>query len=145
MTVKPIPDGYETVTPYLMARSPDAVISFLEQAFDASVKTRVNAPDGRLLNAELQVGTSMIMIGQPPSIEDACPCAFYIYVEDADAVYARALAAGGSSIMEPADMPYGDRHGGVSDPDGNSWWIATHIEDVSSEEVERRMKPILEG
>lgn len=140
MAVKPIPEGYHTVTPYLIVKDGAAVIAFLEKAFGAVVKSRTDGANGVVMNAEIKLGSSMIMLadareGIPPQ-----PTSLYLYVDDADAVYARAVEAGGISVMEPADMFYGDRHGGVMDPaSGNTWWIATHIEDVSEEEIARRM------
>ena len=140
MAVKPIPDGYHTVTPYLTVDDPGAVIDFLKKAFDAQETYAMRDANGKVRHAEVKVGNSMLMLGGAQGEWTARPGNFYLYVEDVDAVYKKAIAAGGKSLSEPANQFYGDRHGGVQDSEGNTWWIATHIEDVSSEELERRAK-----
>lgn len=145
MAVKPIPEGYHTVTPYLIVDDAAAVIAFLEKAFGAEIKSLSRSPDGLIMNAEVRVGTSMVMLADAREGITKQTVSLYVYVEDVDAAYARAVAAGGTSTMEPADMFYGDRHGGVQDPSGNNWWIATHIEDVSDAEIEKRMKGYFTG
>jgi len=140
MAVKPIPDGYHTVTPYLTVDDPGAVIDFLKKAFDAQETYAMRDANGKVRHAEVKVGNSMLMLGGAQGEWTARPGNFYLYVEDVDAVYKKAIAAGGKSISEPANQFYGDRHGGVTDSQGNGWWIATHIEDVSPEELERRAK-----
>ncbi len=137
MSESAIPDGYHTVNPYLVNRGAAAVVDLLVAAFGAEVKRRLTAPDGRLINAEVRVGDSMVMLGEAEG-DSAMPGSLYLYVEDVDATYSRALAAGAESLMEPADMYYGDRNAGVKDSAGNCWWIATHVEDVDPEEMERR-------
>jgi uncharacterized glyoxalase superfamily protein PhnB len=138
--VKPVPDGYPAITPYLTVKNGAALVEFLQKAFGATVTHRMDHPDGSLWHADMQIADSHVMIGGASDEWPEMPSQVYLYVEDADATYRRALDAGGTSIMEPMDMFYGDRHGGVKDPSGNSWWIATHIEDVSAEELERRGK-----
>ncbi len=138
MAVKPIPEGFHTVTPYLIVENPDEVISFLREAFGAEELFRMSGPDGGVWHAEVQLGDSRLMLGGASEQWPAMPAVLYVYVEDVDATYRRALAAGATSVMEPADQFYGDRHGGVRDLAGNQWWIATHIEDVTPEELERR-------
>jgi uncharacterized glyoxalase superfamily protein PhnB len=140
MAVKPIPDGYHTVTPYLTVDNPAEVIDFLKKAFDAQEVFAMRDEQGNVRHAEVKVGSSVLMLGGSHDQWKARPGNFYLYVENADAMYKKALAAGGKSISEPADQFYGDRHGGVTDSQGNNWWIATHIEDVSPEELERRAK-----
>ncbi len=140
MAVKPIPEGYHTVTPYLTVDDPDAVMLFLKAAFDGQETYAMRDDSGCARHAEMKVGDSMIMLGAAHDQWKSRPGNFYIYVEDVDAVYKKAIAAGGTSISEPATQFYGDRHGGVTDSQGNNWWIATHVEDVSSEELERRAK-----
>lgn len=140
MAVKPIPDGYHTITPYLVVQGAAKLIEFLEQAFGAKVRSRSARPDGTIMNAELRIGDSMIMMGESQGEHKPRPSSIYLYVEDADVVYQRALDAGAKSLMAPADQFYGDRNGGVEDPSGNTWWIGTHMEDVSPEEMEKRMK-----
>ena len=134
----PIPQGFGTVTPFLYVAEAGKLIDFLQQAFAAEVVYRMDSPDGSVKHAEVKIGDSMVMIGQAPAGQNM-PSMLYLYVPDTDALYHSAIAAGATSIREPADQFYGDRSGGVRDISGNQWWIATHIEDVSSEEMERRM------
>lgn len=145
MAVKPIPDGYRTVTPYLIVQEAAALIEFLKRAFEAVEIRRTLHPEGRIMNAEVRIGDSVVMVGEATSEFQPMPSSIYLYVEHTDAAYERALQAGGISIMEPADQFYGDRNAGVKDPTGNHWWIGTHQEDVSSEEMEKRMKDLFGG
>ncbi|HND19523.1 MAG TPA: VOC family protein [Acidobacteriota bacterium] len=138
--VKPIPDGYHTVTPYLVVENAEKLLEFLTSAFDARVTFASRHSDGAVGHAEVKIGDSMIMIGQAGPQSQPMPSMLYLYVPDTDAVYAQALKAGGVSIMEPANQFYGDRNAGVKDHFGNQWWIATHVEDVSPEELEHRAK-----
>ena len=138
MSVKPIPEGHHSVTPYLVVDDAGRLIDFLKLAFQAVEMHRMQGPDGRVRHAEVKIGDSMVMIGEAQGQWKAMPCALYLYVENADVVYRQALKAGATSLMEPADQFYGDRPGGVIDPCGNQWWIATHIEDFSNEEIARR-------
>lgn len=140
MSVKPVPEGYHTVTPYLTVANAAKLIDFLQQAFNATLKYEMKDDSGNVRHAEMQIGDSMVMIGQARDQWVPKPANFYLYVPDCDALYHSAIAAGGKSVQEPATQYYGDRHGGVDDPQGNTWWIATHVEDVSPEEVERQMK-----
>jgi PhnB protein len=145
MPVKPVPDGYHAITPYLIVEDIPAVIRFLEQAFGAKVSEKVELPDGAIMHAEVRIGDSPVMMGGARPGHPAMPAALYLYVEDADAVYRRAVAAGGVSIMEPADMFYGDRNAGVKDPCGNQWWIGTRKENVPHDELVRRVKEMFAG
>jgi PhnB protein len=138
MSVKPIPEGYRTVTPYLTVQGASKFITFLGEAFGAEETFRTVDKEGAVRHAEVRIGDSMVMIGESNGEWGPTPIAIYMYVEDVDAVYRRAIAAGGASMSEPADHFYGDRSGGVKDPFGNVWWIATHFEDVAAEEVQRR-------
>jgi len=134
MSVKPIPDGYHTITPYLLVDGVAKLMSFLITAFDASELQRRHRPDGSIMHAEVQIGDSIIMMGEPSGEFGPMSASLYLYVSDCDSVYQRALQANGISVMEPTTRPSeGDRYGGVKDPSGNIWWIATHLEDVSSE------------
>jgi uncharacterized glyoxalase superfamily protein PhnB len=144
MAVKPIPDGYHTITPYITVDKPGEVIDFLKKAFDAEETYAMRDDQGNIRHAEVRVGTSMVMLGGSHDQWKARPGNFYLYVEDVDAVYKKAIAAGGKSLNEPETQFYGDRHGGVSDSQGNNWWIATHVEDVSTEELDRRAKEFAE-
>ena len=138
MAVKPIPDGYQTVTPYLTVADAEAQIKFLKQAFGAEETFRHTDDKGKVWHAEVRLGTSMVMIGQARDQWTPRPAGFYLYVEDVDAVYKRAVAAGGKPMREPTNEAYGDRSGGVEDSQGNQWWVGTHVEDVSPEEIQRR-------
>ena len=140
MTVNPIPEGYHTVTPYLVVDDVDRLIDFLKSAFDAVEKERVPGQDGRTGHAEVMIGDSYVMMGRAQAESPPLPCMLYLYVSDTDATYARALAAGATSVQEPADMFYGDRNAGVKDPTGNSWFIATRQENLTPEELAERAK-----
>lgn len=136
---KAIPDGFHSITPYLMVGDLNQLIHFVISAFDAKVCTQINGPDGKPLHVEIQIGNSKLMAAQARDGMPPNPCMLYLYVENCDEVFKQAIAAGGEAVMAPEDMFYGDRHGGVSDPCGNQWWIATHVEDVSSAEIQERM------
>jgi PhnB protein len=138
MPVKPRPDGYHAVTPYLTVSGVAEVIRFLERTFHARSTEKHVAPDGRVMHAEVQIGDSMLMLGEPHTTDASRPSNLYVYVDDVDAAYERALAAGGKSVMKPGDQFYGDRNAGVADSAGNQWWIAKHVEDVPPAEMERR-------
>lgn len=138
MAVKPIPDGYHMVTPYLTVADAEAQMDFLKRAFGAQEIYRHSDDKGHVGHAEMQLGDSKIMLGQARDQWTPRQASFYLYVEDVDAVYKRAVAAGGKSLREPTNEAYGDRSSGVEDSQGNQWWIGTHIEDVSPEEIQRR-------
>jgi PhnB protein len=140
MAVKPIPDGYHTITPALVAEGADAVLEFLKKVFGATELMVHRHANGTIWHSELQIGDSRIMLSEANEQFKGMPAAFSLYVEDVDAAYRRGTEAGGVSLREPADQFYGDRTGGVRDPAGNQWWISTHVEDVATEEMERRMK-----
>lgn len=136
---KPIPEGHHTVMPYLIVPSAPRLIDFLKQVFGAQETHRTTLPDGRVMHAQVRIGDSAVMMGEALGEWPPMPASLYVYVDDTDAAYQRALAAGATSVMAPADQFYGDRNAGVKDADGNLWWIATHLEDVSKEELERRL------
>lgn len=140
MKVDPVPPGFHTITPYLSVHRVPETIEFLKKAFGAEEIQRHTMPDGRVMNAEIRIGDSMVMMGERPADHEASPAMLYMYVENADEVYRRAVEAGGKSIMEPVTQFYGDRSGAVEDPSGNQWWIATHVEDMSDEELIERAK-----
>ena len=142
MTVKPIPDGYHTVTPYLVVPGVAGLIEFLKQAFGAQETHRTVRPDGNVMHAQVQIGSSPVMMGEPMGDQPPIPAALYLYFKDTDTVYRRAIEAGGESVMEPADQFYGDRNAGVKDPSGNLWWIATRKEDLTAEEIEKRAQAL---
>jgi PhnB protein len=143
MAVKPIPEGFHTVTPYLVVKGVAKVLDFVKHAFDAKEIDRHTRPDGAIMHAQVKIGDSFVMLGEPMDGQPLSPSSLYVYVPNVDEVYKRAVKAGGTSLSEPADMFYGDRHGGVKDPAGNQWWIATHIEDVSPEEMQRRSEKFM--
>jgi uncharacterized glyoxalase superfamily protein PhnB len=138
MPVKPIPQGFHALTPYLMINGATGLIEFLKQAFGAEEVSRTLAPDGAVVHAQIKIGDSMLMLAETREPWKPMPSCVYFYVKDTDATYQRALTAGASSLMEPADQFYGDRGAGVRDPAGNHWYIGTHIEDVSPAEMKKR-------
>jgi uncharacterized glyoxalase superfamily protein PhnB len=142
--VKPIPVGYHSITPILRVEGAPRLIDFLKQAFQAEERERFMAPDGRVSHAEVKIGDSVLMISDVDEKWKLMPGSLNLYTEDTDNVYRRALAAGATSLMEPADQFYGDRSAGVKDPFGNQWWFSTHVEDVSPDELQRRMKAFYE-
>ena len=136
---KPVPDGYHTVTPFLVADDADAVIAFMQKAFKAEFDhSPLRQPDGKLRHATLRIGDARVMISNSSERAKALQTMLYVYVPNVDEVYAAAIKAGGTEIMVPSDMFYGDRSGGVTDPGGNQWYIGTHIEDVSDAELQKR-------
>jgi len=145
--VKAIPDGYHSVQPYLYFKSSANAIAFYAKAFGATERLRMAGKDGKIGHAEIQIGDSCVMMAdEHPSIGayspehyGGVPMSLMIYVEDCDAVYKSAIAAGAKSVREPADQFYGDRTAGVADPFGFHWYIGTHIKDVSMEEMKEHM------
>jgi PhnB protein len=136
---KPIPDGFHTITPYLVVDGAEKVIRFMKEAFGAQpVFEPMMRPDGKIMHAEFRIGDSIVMISDASERARATSDMLYLYVPNVDAVYQKALKAGGTSLMEPADQFYGDRSGGVTDPAGNRWHIGTHVEDVSPAELKKR-------
>jgi PhnB protein len=130
MAVRPIREGFHTVTPYLMVRKAAELVDFVKQAFGATELTRSTGSAGGL-HIEVRIGDSMVMIGGGGSWSgEPMPAALYLYMDDVDTVYTSALKAGGTSIMEPANQPYGDRLAGVKDLFGNVWYISTRTQDV---------------
>jgi len=146
MAVKQIPEGYHSVTPYLIIKGATAAIEYYKQAFGAIELMRMPAPGGKIGHAEIKIGDSPIMLAdefpemghKSPKTLGGSPVSIMIYVEDVDTVFARAITAGGTEQRPVKDQFYGDRHGGIMDPSGNQWWIATHKEDVSAEEMMKR-------
>jgi PhnB protein len=126
------------VTPYLTVENADLLMDFLKNAFGAVEVHRTAGPDGSIRHAEARVGDSMIMMGRAHDEWTPRPAMLYVYVPDVDAAYAKALAAGGKPIQRLTTEFYGDKRGAVEDSQGNQWWIATRLEDVSAEEIQRR-------
>jgi PhnB protein len=138
--VKAQPDGYNTVMPYLIVEGAAKVIDFLKTVFNATEKDRMSSPDGTVMHAELKIGDSVIMFSEAAGDYKPNPTMLYVYVDDVDAVYKKALEAGATSVSEPKDQFYGDRSCMVTEASGNQWGIATHVEDISPEEMEKRAK-----
>ena len=139
MKATTIPAGYHTVTSYLIVQGAAELIEFLKQAFAAHEKERFTQPDGTIGHAEVTIGDSVIMLGEPKKDCRPMPAAFYLYVDEVDAIHQRALATGATSAMEPVNQFWGDRTATVNDRFGNIWHLATRIEDVSQEEIGRRI------
>ena len=140
MTVKPRPEGYHSVTPYLVVPGARELITFLKRVFGAvELAPPMEGPGGVIAHAELRLGDSPVMMSEASAEYPAMPAMLYVYMdEEVDVVYQRALNAGATSVREPADQFYGDRSAMVRDGSGNLWGIANHVEDVSPEEMERR-------
>ena len=140
--VQAIPDEYGSVTPYLVVEGADELIGFLQDTFGATIRggNVMRGPDGKIGHAEVQIGDSIVMLADVPPDGEPTRTMLNFYVEDCDATFQKALAAGAESEREPADQFYGDRSGGVRDKWGNRYYISTHVEDVSPEEMERRVK-----
>jgi PhnB protein len=137
MPVKPIPDGYHTVTPYLMVKDAPRFIAFMAEVFGAQTRLQLVRPDGKIGHTEITVGDSVIMLSEAMP-EGPTPCMLHFYVHDVDATFDRAVKAGGTVVAPPTLQFYGDRSGGVKEPTGYTIWIATHVEDVPPDELERR-------
>ena len=142
MAVPPIPEGYSRVCPYLMVDEPEVLRAFLISVFDAEVMNELKNPDGTVAHLEVRIVDTVIMAGRARDGMTAHASTLYVYVEDADLTYQRALDAGAESFMPPMDMFYGDRSGAVNGPSGNQWWISTQIKDVPTDEAERLMAEI---
>jgi len=127
-----------SVIPYLLTPSASALIDFLTNVFGAEELFRMHRPDGSVQHAQVKIGGSIIMLGEPREPFKPMPSSNYVYVEDADAVFNKAIAAGASVVIPIADQFYGDRMGGVRDPQGNLWWIATRKEEVPLDELTNR-------
>ncbi len=154
MAVKPVPEGNSGPTPYLCVSGAAAAIEFYKRAFGATERMRLAEPNGRIGHAEVSIGTGSIMLADeypelgilsPNSLgESRPPVIMHLYVDDVDAVYARALEAGATSQREPADQFYGDRNAQVKDPSGHIWYISSRKEELSAEEMRRRFEALEE-
>ena len=138
MAVSYKPSDTQSVIPYLVVSDAEKELAFVKEIFGAKELHVSRDPEGRIAHAQVLIRDSVLMMAQANDQWPSLPAAIYIYVPDVDAAYKRALAAGAASVMQPADQFYGDRNGGVKDSNGVQWWMATHIEDVSSDELERR-------
>jgi PhnB protein len=143
-----IPEGYQTLTPYLTVDDAAAAIAFYGRAFGAKERTRMAGPDGKIAHAELEIGDSVVMLSDPfPQFATKSPkelggtsVGVFMYVENVDDVFRQAVDVGATPLREPEDQFWGDRFGSVTDPFGHSWQIATHVEDVPPEEMAERAK-----
>jgi len=138
-SVKPIPDGYHTVTPFLNVKGVAKLIDFLKAAFGAEEVMRMPGPGGVVMHAEVSIGNSRLMLGEAMQTVTPSSSYFYLYVNDVDSMYKRAVGAGASSETPPTDQFWGDRMGTVKDSFGNTWSLATHKEDPTPEEMAKRM------
>jgi PhnB protein len=153
MSVKPIPDGYASITPYLIVKGAAKALDFYKKAFGAVERFRMPMPEGRIGHCEFTIGNSIVMMAdespemgaQAPQPGVRPPAFLMIYIEDADAVFARAIAAGAKEFRPMKTQFYGDRSGTVTDPFGHLWTISTHVEDVSQAEMEKRLAKMAGG
>jgi len=149
MAVAPIPPGYASVTPYLIVRGAKKAIDFYQRAFGAVELFRLDGPDDTIAHAEIRIGNSPVMLAEgsegynDPLKLGGSPVSFMLYVPDVDAAFARAIAAGGTVKRPVADQFYGDRTGTLADPFGHVWSLGTHVEDVTSEEMNRRLQELM--
>ena len=150
MAVKPIPDGYSSVTPYLIVTGAARALDYYKMAFGATELMRFDGPDGKIMHAEMQIGNARVMLAdESPEMGHKSPqsiggsgTGLMLYVDDADATFARAIT-GGAKVMKPVENQfYGDRSGSLTDPFGHVWTIATHVEDVTEAEMQRRMEAV---
>jgi PhnB protein len=152
-TVKPIPEGYHSLTPYLVVEDAPAAIEFYKKAFGAEELFRMPGPDGKVAHAEIKIGDSMLMLSEAnpqygsrsPKALGGSPASILVYVENVDAAFDRAVKAGAKVEMPVQNMFWGHRFGKLTDPFGHSWQMATHKEDVAPEEMGRRMKAAFGG
>jgi PhnB protein len=143
--VRPIPDGYHSITPQLTCRGAARAIDFYKSVFGAKEITRMEGPGGKVMHAELQIGDSRFMLNDEmpgmsmaPAPSPVQPFSLFVYTEDVDSLYAGALKGGATELMAPSNMFWGDRFGKFTDPFGHQWGVATHVEDVAPEEMQRR-------
>ena len=153
MSVKPIPEGYHTLTPFMTVRHADRAIEFYKQAFGAVERGVMKGPDGKVMHAELKIGDSIIMLADefpefgvvgPESAGGGSSMGLHIYIEDVDAAFDRAVKAGAKVEMPVMEQFWGDRYGKLKDPFGHKWSIATHTRDLSREEMKHGMDEAME-
>lgn len=153
MAVNPIPEGYPQVIPYLSIAGAEKAITFYSDVLGFKEIVRMGGPDGKIGHAELKLGDSILMLSdefpdmgnKSPKTIGGSPVTISVYVEDVDDIFKRAIAAGGTEVNPVSDQFYGDRTGAFEDPFGHRWHVATHIEDVSPEEMEKRMAAMMQG
>lgn len=137
-SVRPIPEGYHSVTPYLVVDDAPGLLEFIKNAFGGNITFRMDDDKGKIMHSTVSIGDSTLMIGDTMEGMEKQTSMLYLYAEDVDAVFQKALKAQATNVREPKTEFYGDRSGAVKDKWGNTWWIATHVEDVDQEELERR-------
>ncbi|HUG19306.1 MAG TPA: VOC family protein [Planctomycetaceae bacterium] len=150
--VQPIPAGYHSVTPYLIIKNAAEALEFYKRAFGATEKLRLEGPGGTIMHAEVMIGDSHVMLGEQnedmgflgPKAIGGTPVSLLIYVENVDQLFAQAVKAGAKELQPVTDQFYGDRSGRIEDPFGHLWSIATHIEDLTQEEIDRRFADIMQ-
>jgi PhnB protein len=143
--VNPIPQGYHTVTPSIVVRGAEEALDFYRKAFNAEETLRMPGPDGKIIHAEFRIGNSVMMLGdempdmgaKSPLSLGGSPVSFFIYLENVDEAWQRAINAGAKQVMPLADMFWGDRAGCVDDPFGHHWWLAQHVADLTPEEIKK--------
>ncbi len=140
MSVKPIPEGYSNVIPFLICTGADKVIDFCQKVFGAKAMNISKDDKGTIMHASIQIRDSAVMLSEGSEKFPAKSTMMYVYTENCDEIYKLGIAAGGTPLREPTNEFYGDRSCGFADPSGNQWWVATHIEDVSPEEIAKRMQ-----
>jgi len=153
MATSPAPEGSHTLTPYLVVHDGNVAIDFYRRAFGAELLSRMDGPGGTVGHASLQIGDSRLMLSdpfpqgryKPPSDTGATGSGLYLYVDDVDAAFARAVEAGAEALMQPEDMFWGDRWCSVQDPFGHIWELATHVEDVSEADMAERARAMMAG
>src|SRR5213595_2366234 len=138
MSMKPIPEGFHAITPYLFAHGASRLIEFISAAFEGELIFQQQRPDGAIMHATIRIGDSMLMLADPTAEFGAMPSSIYLYVTDCDDVYHTGLNTGGVAVFPMMTLPYGERYVGIKDPCGNIWWVATHVEDVPPDKQERR-------
>lgn len=149
--VSPIPEGFHTVTPHLIIKNAEKAIDFYKKAFGAEERFRMPGPDGKLMHAEIQIGSSILMIAEENAQwgcfgpKESSPITIHLYVHDCDATIKRAQAAGATLTMPPDNMFWGDRYGKVKDPFGHHWSVATHIADPTPQEMQKAMAQMCGG
>jgi PhnB protein len=137
---KPVPEGYHTVTVYLMVNGASDLLSFMKEVFGAKEKLKFELSNGKITHGEATIGDSIVMFADTPEKSQPMPTMLHLYLEDVDTVYERAMKAGAISLRKPEDRPYGDRMAGLKDRWGNQWWVATHIKDLTVEEMQKRIE-----
>lgn len=138
MTDRTVPAGYHSVNPFVIVDGAASLMAFLAEVFGATEQERITRPDGTIGHAEVAIGDAIVMLTDAPEALPARPSAFYVYLDDVDEAFGRALAHGAECRSEPADQFYGNREAGIVDPWGNIWWMATPIEEVPASELQAR-------